>query len=247
MARDRIFAGNFRSRDRQDIVIKAPNDLGLITWNRRSQTFHLISDQSGWIDNWNVSRNDRIFVGDFDGDGLDEIYIRSLRWAGLLKWRGNRFRLLWSQNGELTYLGDDDEDWQVPLNGPYESYVGRFLPGRDCILHEDSNSVSVLAWDGSAMGVRQQRDNPIDGRRIVAADKFVVGDFHGVGPDVGKPAMDYVGDQIEDVFIHSGSSTAMIGVNYTEWDPVGNPGRFREEMGLTWVQDRNILTFITGG
>ena len=39
----------------------------------------------------------------------------------------------------------------------------------------------------------------------------------------------------------------MIGVNYTEWDPVGNPGRFREEMGLTWVQDRNILTFITGG
>ncbi|HEU4443874.1 MAG TPA: hypothetical protein VFR94_04285 [Nitrososphaeraceae archaeon] len=46
------------------------------------------------IDGWWLGRDDYELVGDLDGEGLDEIYIRSPRWAGVLKWKEGQLQVL---------------------------------------------------------------------------------------------------------------------------------------------------------
>ena len=37
-----------------------------------------------WIGGWHLDPRDRVTVADTDGDGVDEVFIRSAGWAGLL-------------------------------------------------------------------------------------------------------------------------------------------------------------------
>jgi len=37
-----------------------------------------------WIGGWHLDPRDRVVVADIDGDGHDEVFIRSAKWAGLL-------------------------------------------------------------------------------------------------------------------------------------------------------------------
>lgn len=245
--RDRLLAGHFRDAEQQDVVMVAPDDLGLMSWNSRSRRFTLRRRQHDAIYGWNLDARDQHIVGDFDGDGLDEICIRSANRIGLLKWQRDRFRPIGIQRDPLGPVDDPDDDFTLPLRRSDRSSKGRFLPDRDCILHRTPTGLFILSWDGTEFGVRQRLQSSFNGRwDLSSADKLVLGDFHKDGPDLTKLDEDYIGDGITDIFMHNSTRTGTVGVNYTEWDPNRNAGRIREEIGLTWVQDRTILNFITG-
>ncbi|HEV2735069.1 MAG TPA: hypothetical protein VGV85_09520, partial [Longimicrobiaceae bacterium] len=153
------------------------------------------------------------------------------------KWQGDRFRLVWIRAANLERW--DDARQTLPLQAADRSYAGRFLPTRDGVLHRYEGGVAVLTWEGGQMKVRHQLGSPIGGWSLGAADKFVLGDFHRIGRDVGEPASDYVQDMLTDVFIHNGWGTGMIGINHVQPDPARPPTL--SEAGLTWIQHRVLM------
>lgn len=117
-------------------------------------------------------------VGDFDGDGLDEIYIRSDGWAGVIKWQGDRFRLLWIRQNDLEYLRDPAPRLALAASDVF--YAGRVLPNRAGVLHRASDKLCVLTWEGGQMKVRSQLDQIWNAWQVAPTDKFVIGDFHRI-------------------------------------------------------------------
>ena len=120
------------------------------------------------------------------------------------------------------------------LSGSDRSYVGRFRPDRDGILHRDASGVSVLLWSGGEMKVAQRLESHFNGRwKLGNGDKFVLGDSHRAGGDIVETGTDFVVEGITDVFMHNGWVTGMIGAN-----PL--PDR-NAQFGLTWIQQGKLL------
>ncbi|MEB3279324.1 MAG: M6 family metalloprotease domain-containing protein [Lyngbya sp.] len=79
---DQHFVGDFNNDGQDDIFIRSPEWAGLLTYN--GTNFQVESIQYDWIDGWNLAAIDQHFVGDFDNDSTDDVFVRSLEWAGLL-------------------------------------------------------------------------------------------------------------------------------------------------------------------
>jgi hypothetical protein len=101
-------AGRFSQGEVDVIVVRSDNWIGLLAWDSGARRLRLRSIQEDRVDGWNLAVGDQHIVGDFDGDGLDEVFIRSARWAGMLKWSTDRFQLKWIVEDAIEHwLGDD--------------------------------------------------------------------------------------------------------------------------------------------
>ncbi|MBK9753560.1 MAG: hypothetical protein IPO88_08645 [Nannocystis sp.] len=229
--------GRFSQRNADEIMIRSPEWIGLLRWDNGARRLALASIQNDWVDGWNMGGVDWHCVGDFDGDGLDEVFIRSPQWAGLLKWSGDRFHLLWIRQTNLEHDGGAAEHhW--PLQAGDRIQSGRFRPDRDGLLLWRAGRTAVAFWKDGAMKIHHNFINSIDGWNIGAGDKLVLGDFHPRGRDIGDPNVDFITDALTDVFIHNGWGTGMLGVNYI----VGSdPAKPFDEAGLTWSQAGKLL------
>jgi hypothetical protein len=227
------FVGAFRNANIDEIAIRSPDWLGLLRYDAGAKRLRLVNIQHDWVDAWNLGKDNYHYVGDFDGDGRDEIYIRSPKWAGVLKWASGRFRVLWMTENSIAHESGDPAKAQA-LTASDQSYVGRFRQDRDGILHRDATGVSVLLWSGGEMKVAQRLNSRFnDHWNLGASDKFVLGDFHRLGPDIVDTGINSIIDGITDVFIHNGWGTGMIGVNpLLDRDP---------QIGLTWIQQGKLL------
>ena len=232
------WVGRFTQRTRDEIMIRSPQWLGLLVWDPGARRLRLMRTEHPRVDGWALGPGDQHCVGDFDGDGLDEIYIRSAGWAGVIKWVTDRFRLLWIREGSIAYRLPQTPP-TMPLEAADRSASGRFLPTRDGILHRRGDGVAVLTWEGTEMRVRSYLRSPFSGRwNLGPGDRFVLGDFQRIGRDVGDPTADYIADGLTDLFIHNGWGTGMVGVNH--FDNPGNPGS-EDQIGLTWINAREVL------
>jgi hypothetical protein len=226
------FVGAFRNAGVDEIAIRSPEWLGLFRYDVPAQRLRLVKIQHDWVDGWNMGEVDQHYIGDFDGDGLDEIYIRSPNWAGMFKWTSGRFRVIWMTHNTIEHE-NGDPDHALTLTENDQSYVGRFRSDRDGILHRDADGVSVLLWSDGQMKVSQRLNSRFNNRwNLGPDDNFVLGDFHRVGTDVVDTGTHYIIDGITDVFIHNGWGTAMIGVN---------PLPDRPQFGLTWIQQSKLM------
>ena len=234
------FVGRFSQTARDEIAIRSPNWLGLMRFDDRLQRLRLIRLQHDWVDGWNLGSDNWHSVGDFDGDGLDEIYIRSPNWAGILKWVGGRFRTIWIKEAKLDHVNGEPDD-AILLAGGDRSYAGRFRYDRDAILHRNNELVAVVAWDDDAMKVHRTLKSHFNGRwNLGNGDKFVLGNFHRTGPDVADAPGETVVDGLTDVFMHNAWGTGMVGVNHGPWRP-SDLTNLLDQMGLTWIQAGKIL------
>ena len=239
---DREFAGRFTQSARDDILVAKPDGLGLLVWDEQSQQLALRKRYDGSIGSWNFSGSHHYCVGDFDGDGRDEIYVRADSRAGLFKWIGDDLSLEWHSSGPLQVVEGIDCD-PVPLTAGDRSYAGRFMPDYDGILHRSDAGLAVLQFDPQGIRVLQCISSPLGDRwNMDAADRFVLGDFHRIGPDAAEPDYDFIIDTLSDVFIHSPGGTAMIGINHGPWDVDQPWAGTHSEIGLTWIQQGYIMS-----
>jgi hypothetical protein len=236
------FVGRFSRTDRDEVAIRSPEWIGLFRWDATRPGMRLASIQHDWVDGWNLGPNDRHVIGDFDGDGRDEIYIRSDNWAGVLKWSFGRFRVIWMTRDGIDHINADPSDSQ-PLEADDVSYAGRFRFDRDGVLHRNGGGLAVLAWTGTKMRVHKRLGSPFNPGHwnLGRSDNFVLGDFHRSGPDVVDAPNDLVIDGLTDVFIHNAWGTGMVGVNHGPVVPGGPAADYLDQMGLTWIQQRYLM------
>lgn len=256
---DKRYRGRFSQENCDDILLRSNEYIGLVSWNGHG--FILRSIQNDRISSWDLTGNDKHAVGDFDGDGYDEIYIRNQNNAGVIKWdiASSLFKLQWIKEENLDPMDDRwDRIGQIHMEADDVSYVGKFVrePSlvRDGILHRNQTTLAVLTWEPNqqqytGMRIRQKITFPAqsghDGptRDLDSYDRFILGDFHGIGKDRADPRVDCIGDNLTDVFVYnpSGQNTpnagpfsTTIGINYVEWNPMGRPGDIHEDIGIIW-------------
>ncbi len=230
--------GRFTRADRDEVLIRSPEWIGVLTWRDRRRRLGVASIQHDWVDGWNLSAVDTMIVADLDGDGLDEVYIRSPHWAGVLKWRDGGFHVLWMAQDRIAHLSSTAPELQVELAPDDLGYPGRFMPDRDGILHRAAHRLAVLTYDGGQMRVRHLMDSPLEGRwNQDPDDRYVVGRFQRAGMDIGDPTQDYVSDVTAGAFIHNAWGTGAIGVNYIEFSPTNVLSQF----GLTWIAQGELM------
>ncbi len=235
---DREFVGRFSTQQRDEVLVRSPQRLGLLQWSHRLARLELVRIQHDWVDGWSLGPRDEHFIGDFDGDGYDEIFIRSPEWAGLLKYEQGRFRVLWMTNRVIDHVnGHPNDAWALAAQDRH--YSGRFRFDRDGVLIRNDNwGLAVLAWDGDAMRVHQTLPSPFSYRwNFGSQDNFVLGDFHRRAPDVADAPYDTVIDGLTDVFVYNAWGTGMVGVNH---GPT-YPSDLVDQMGLTWMQASKLM------
>ena len=91
--RDRAVAGRFSPTSRtlgEEVFLRSDGSAALLEHGQAH--WFVRRRQDTRIGGWALGANDRELAGDLDGDGLDELYVRSADWAGVLKWVDGAFR-----------------------------------------------------------------------------------------------------------------------------------------------------------
>jgi hypothetical protein len=258
---DKRYIGRFTQKDYDEILLVSSEYIGVINWIEGARSFFLKSSSYDTIDVWDIKDSDEHYIGDYDGDGLDEIYIRSDNKAGIIDWSSisSRFACGWIFNDVIDPMDDRINNVEaIILTEGDRSYVGRFVREpewvRDGILHRSGNppyklSVITLEGPGSGLRVRQQLTFPCESGffgtfwSLDTHYKFILGDFHRRGKDLVISPIDHVGDNITDIFVYNPNFltdgtpfSVSIGVNYVK----PNPDRpdIHEEIGLIWIDDQ---------
>jgi ribosome modulation factor len=187
--RDRLAIGDFNGDGRADVFIRSDRWAGLLLCDgtKLNLVWMTGDPEQGldWIGGWHLGAEDRHYVGDFDGDGVDDIFIRSDRWAGLLLSTGNGFESVWMTGDpeqNLNWIGG----WRLGAGDRH--YVGDFDgDGRDDIFIRSARWAGLLLSTGNGFenvwmtGDPERNGNWIGGWRLGRRDRHYVGDFDGDG------------------------------------------------------------------
>ena len=150
--RDRAHAGRFTADSPtggEQIILRDDDNAALLVHREAQWLVNRV--EHDWIGDWNLGGDNREHVGDLDGDGLDEIFIRSPNWAGVLKYQGGRFRSVtvehdwiddWNLgNDNWEHIADLDGDGQAEIyvRSPDWAGVFKLIGGRlrNLRLHHD--------------------------------------------------------------------------------------------------------------
>jgi hypothetical protein len=231
------YVGRFNRSDRDQVLLVSPDWLGLATWEGGG--FSVPTPQHDWVDGWNLGSDNSHVIADLDGDGLDEVYVRSPQWAGVWKWRDGAFRVLWMTETPVRHLSAIEPEHQLGLMAGDTSVGCRLLPDRDGIVHVGAGGrLAALTWEDGAMRVRHYIDSPVEGRwPLSAGDMVAAGRFQRTGMDTGDPRLDFVNDNTGSVFILGRNRTAAVGANFID-NPAGDD---LWQFGLTWISGSHLM------
>jgi M6 family metalloprotease-like protein len=246
---DREWVGRFSQTQYDEILIHSPEGLGLLYWDSSNSRLVSRRIQQEWVDGWNLDGNDQLSIGDFDGDRLHEIYIRSRSHAGILKWSGDRFVSNWIRESNIEYARNSQT---IPLTEQDISYAGRFLLNRDGILHRAGESgVAILTLEGGAMKVRSYKGRQFTDHLGVdrglwtlnRGDKFILGNFNRVIRRFPRREDINLRDQLTNVFMYNNQALGMFGFDRPSNDAT-NPAEGEDYISLMWVS--GSLTSVSG-
>jgi len=181
------YAGDFNGDGRSDVLIHAGNSIQIFRSNG-AQLDHVFSAVERVPGSWQFQPNDQFYIGDFNGDGKDEVFVFNgsdwvMPYLGLLADDGsNGLRLIARYDGDIPgwgglaandkfYVGDFDGD------GKQDLFV---FNGKDWSM----TYVAMLRSTGTGLTLVRRFDGDIPGWGGLARnDQLFVGDYSGNGRD----------------------------------------------------------------
>jgi hypothetical protein len=179
----KCYAGDFNGDGKDDVLIHNGNSI-LIYRSNGTQLDIVFSAVERVPGSWQFQPGDKFYIGDFNGDGKDEVVVYNSRdwvmeYLGLLADDGN---------GGLRLIARYDNampGWQFHRND--EFYVADFDGnGRDDLFVFNGDNwafpyVGMLRSNGSSFTVVQRYDSRLPGWQMRPGDTHYVGDFDGDG------------------------------------------------------------------
>lgn len=186
---DQYFVGDFNGDGADELVVFNGRDwnkeyLGMLALDGTAE-LRLVRRYDDRLSGWSFGRNDRFHVGDFDGNGTDDLIVFNgddwnKPYLGMLKSNGSSLSVARRYDAEV-------EGWQMRKND--QVLVGDFDgDGKAgvCIANTKdwgTKYLGLMSSTGSKLKYDNRYDNSISGWQMEKEDRFYVGDFNGDGKD----------------------------------------------------------------
>jgi hypothetical protein len=170
---DRAWAGDFNGDGLGDLLMFDGRRLGLLLADGRKLTGPWLSGRQ--LGGWRFGLADRFHVGDFNGDGMDDVLARRGSEAAVFLSRGNRLELVWIAAGRVG-------TWE--LSGQDDHHLGDFT-GDGCaeVLARRDGELALWKMEGGKMEVQWRQRHRLGSWRLGWQDRLHVADFTGDGRD----------------------------------------------------------------
>jgi ribosome modulation factor len=229
------------------------NGLGLAVWTDMETAPQLRGRSGPWIGGWHLGPQDRFTVADLDGDGRDELFVRSSLWAGVLRWRAETgdFACDWI-SGDPAANANWIDGWHL---GPLSREIAVDIDGsgRRALFVRSSRWAGLFRLTNASMTCPWMTGDPganrdwIGGWHLGLQDRAAAGNFRVAGAEelfIRSPQwaglLAWTGDGLETVWM-SGDPAA--NANWVDGWHLGPQdreavGRFTGELDQVLVRSR---------
>jgi hypothetical protein len=178
------YAGDFNGDGKSDLLVH--NDNSMIYRSNGTQLDVVFSATGMVPGSWQFKPNDKFYIGDFNGDGKDEVAVFNgvdwvMEYLGLLADDGNNgLKLIARYDNSMPNwdFKKDDQFFVADFNGDGK---------KDLIVFNGSNWVmpylGMLQSSGTGFNLVKRYDGNFAGWQMTKGDKFYVGDFTGDGKE----------------------------------------------------------------
>lgn len=177
---DRHIAGNFDGGGRTLVLaVAATNWAHMMRWDGVAWQYVWGNAGANKIALWQMKPDDSYVVGDFDGDGRDEILVTSSSgWAHLMRWDGSDWQYVWGNNGNGQLAVWNLHAGDRLIAGDYDGSGGAEL-----LAVAAAGWAHLMRWDGSDWQYVWGNDGSgaIGPWNIHGPDRFVAADFDADG------------------------------------------------------------------
>lgn len=181
----RCYAGDFNGDGKDDLLVH--NDNGIMIYRSNGSQLDLVFSTIDRVTgSWQFKPHDQFFIGDFNGDGKDEVVVyNSVDWVmeylGLLVDDGSDGLKL------IARYDDRMPGWQFQKHDKF--YVADFNGDgkKDLFVFNGRNwsipYVGMLASSGTGFSLARRFDGNMPGWQMRKNDRHYVGDFTGDGKE----------------------------------------------------------------
>jgi hypothetical protein len=181
----KCYAGDFSGDGKSDLLVHNGNSI-MIYRSNGSQLDVVFSATERVPGSWQFKPNDQFFIGDFNGDGRDEVVVYngvdwSMEYLGLLANDGNNgLKLIARYDNSMPNwdFKKGDQFFVADFNGDGKKDLIVFNGGDWSMPY-----LGMLRSSGTGFSLVKRYDANLAGWQMTKGDKFFVGDFNGDGKE----------------------------------------------------------------